>query len=1159
VTQSVRQLRLTFLLTLSLFSAGLLAITGYTLWRLNADAVRAGYEISALHTRSFEDYLTQSLHIAELAAATSVTENDGRPDLAATEVAFLATLRNSPFLRSVSLVDDQNRIIASSNPANIGQTITLEDFLPPVSGAREILRIGVPWAGRDFAGGRRSTEDAPLDADALSFIPVARSLSFGDHAVTILIALNPDFFVNQMSQNVHSETSLIKVLRYDGTLLIANDTDARAGTVNSGDLAALVQTDAEHGRFERDTDDNGGALSTFRASSLYPFIVITHLYRDTALQGWRSEAKALVFVVGPALLAVILIAGAFYRRRIQLMTQRAEAERLQRINATVFESSAEAIVITDVNADIISVNAAFTRITGYGTDEVIGRNPRLLASGTHDRAFYTRMWTTLLNEGFWRGQLVNRRKDGTLYHVLMSITASRDTQGRLQHYIGDIVDITERKQAEERLHLAASVFTHAHEAIMITAPDGRIIDVNAAFSRMTGFSREEALGQNPRILKSGRQSDEFYATMWKTLVENGQWSGEVWNRRKNGEVFAEMQTISAVHDEHGNIQRYVALFSDISRLKEHESQLEHIAHYDALTSLPNRVLLADRLHQAMAQAQRRKQRLAVAYLDLDGFKAVNDHHGHDAGDQLLMTVSTRMRQTLREGDTLARLGGDEFVAVLVDLDAVADSVTLLSRLLAAAAQPVHVDDLVLQVSASVGVTFYPQTEEVDADQLLRQADQSMYQAKLSGKNCYHVFDADHDRSVRGHYESLERIRQAMTENELVMYYQPKVNMRTGMVVGAEALIRWQHPEKGLLLPGSFLPVIENHPLSIELGDWVIDTTLSQMEAWHALGLDLHASINVGARQLRDPGFVDRLRDILSVHPQILPSCVELEVLETSALEDLAGVAEIIQACSELGVKFALDDFGTGYSSLTYLKRLPVAQLKIDQSFVRDILDDPDDLAIVESVLGLAAAFRRQVIAEGVETVEHGELLLQLGCELAQGYGIARPMPAAAIPGWCASWRPDPTWQACRTVRRSALPLLFASVEHRAWISALIHYLKGERGAPPPLDRHECAFGKWLDAGGLNHRRGDRTWEQIQSLHRSVHELGTQLCTMHARDEDQHAELERGIRDLLELRDALILQLRALLQLAERPAGQRQAEYRPAEAVTQRSYAAGTEG
>ena len=448
---------------------------------------------------------------------------------------------------------------------------------------------------------------------------------------------------------------------------------------------------------------------------------------------------------------------------------------------------------------------------------------------------------------------------------------------------------------------------------------------------------------------------------------------------------------------------------DVTAIKAHQSRLEHIAHFDALTNLPNRVLLGDRLRQALAQAQRRSQLLAVAYLDLDGFKAVNDMYGHDAGDQLLVILSARMKQALREGDTLARLGGDEFVAVLAELTHVSDSVPMLSRLLAAAAQPVQFGSMTLQVSASLGVAFFPQPEDVGADQLMRQADQAMYQAKLAGKNRYHVFDAEQDRSVRGHHESLDHIRLALAAREFVLHYQPKVDMGSGHVIGAEALIRWQHPERGLLPPAVFLPVIEDHPLAVEVGEWVIETALTQLDVWHSLGLYIPVSVNVGARQLLQADFVDRLRGILAAHPAVKPGQLELELLETSALEDVAGAFGVIEACRSLGVKFALDDFGTGYSSLTYLKRLPVTMLKIDQSFVRDMLDDPDDLAILQGVIGLAAAFKREVIAEGVETVAHGTLLLQLGCKLAQGYGIARPMPGHEMPDWATLWRPDSAW------------------------------------------------------------------------------------------------------------------------------------------------------
>ena len=461
----------------------------------------------------------------------------------------------------------------------------------------------------------------------------------------------------------------------------------------------------------------------------------------------------------------------------------------------------------------------------------------------------------------------------------------------------------------------------------------------------------------------------------------------------------------------GTICRHLSIGLTKTKLcKAHNAQLEHLAHFDALTDLPNRALLADRLRRGMVQEQRRGKKLVVVFLDLDGFKEVNDSHGYETGDQLLITLASRMKQALRDGDTLARIGGDEFVAVLGDLDDAAASIPMLQRLLNAVAQPLMVGSVPVQLSASLGVTCYPQGHEVEADQLLRQADQAMYQAKLAGKNCYGFFDATQDNHIRSHHESLERLRHGLAANEFVLFYQPKVNMHTGAVIGAEALIRWQHPSNGLLLPGRFLPTIENHPLAIELGEWVIHTALSQVELWQDQGLDVAVSVNVGARQLQQTDFITRLQSILARHPKVKPSRLEIEILETSALEDLERVAQVIEDCRALGVMFAMDDFGTGYSSLTYLRRLHVDLLKIDQSFVRDMLNNTDDLAILQGVISLARSFRREVIAEGVETVDQGTLLLQLGCELAQGYGIARPMPAHELPHWVTSWQPDPAWR-----------------------------------------------------------------------------------------------------------------------------------------------------
>lgn len=603
-----------------------------------------------------------------------------------------------------------------------------------------------------------------------------------------------------------------------------------------------------------------------------------------------------------------------------------------------------------------------------------------------------------------------RHKDGHwIWGLWRGRVTGRDAQGRVLTMVGSFHDVTERMQSHEKLRLAASVFTHAREGIMITDPRGTIIDVNDTFTQITGYPREEAIGNNPRMLQSGLQSPDFYAGLWRTLTAQGHWTGEMWNRRKDGSLFAEIITISAVHSASGEVQHYVSLFTDITEIKENERQLELVAHYDALTGLPNRVLLADRLQQSMLRCQRTGQSLAVAFLDLDGFKSVNDHHGHERGDELLVALAQRLKGALRDGDTLSRIGGDEFVAVLVDLEHARDCEPVLARMLHAAADPMPVGDALLQVSASIGVTVYP-ADAVAPDLLIRHADQAMYQAKQTGKNRYHLFDVAHDTAVKTQREEIDRLRKALARGEFVLHYQPKVNMRTGVVIGVEALIRWQHPERGLLSPACFLPSLAGHSISIEVGEWVLATALRQMAQWRTEGLDLSVSVNIDALQLQTEGFVQRLAELLAAQPDVRPDHLELEILETSALEDIAHVSDIMHRCQALGVRFALDDFGTGYSSLTYLKRLNAEVIKIDQSFVRDMQSDPDDLAIVKGVIGLAAAFHREVIAEGVETIEHGSLLIPLGCDNAQGYGIARPMPAHQVPEWVACWRPDVRWQ-----------------------------------------------------------------------------------------------------------------------------------------------------
>jgi len=583
----------------------------------------------------------------------------------------------------------------------------------------------------------------------------------------------------------------------------------------------------------------------------------------------------------------------------------------------------------------------------------------------------------------------------------------------------------EKSTSATRQQLAANVFTHAREGISITDPVGHIIEVNETFSHITGYPREDAIGKNFRILKSGVHSANFYEEMWRDLTHSSHWSGELWNKRKNGELYAQLTTISAVRDSAGATTNYVVLFTDITSIKDHQKQLEHIAHYDALTGLPNRVLLADRMVQGIAQCQRHQRSIAVAYLDLDGFKAINDTYGHNYGDALLIVVSQRMRSVMREGDTLARIGGDEFVAVMAEMDMNHNTNGVLQRLLTAASDAVTVDGKVLNVSASIGVTVYP-TDMSDADMLMRHADQAMYSAKQAGKNRVHFFDVAHDAAIQSHQESISQMRAALEHGQFLLFYQPKVNLRTSAVVGFEALLRWQHPERGLLSPAEFLGDIENHPISIEVGEWVIRTVLKQLSSWQEVALCVPVSVNLSAIHLQQPNFFDRVQGLLEGSPHLSPALLEFEILETSALGEVAAVSEVMRKCGGLGIRFALDDFGTGYSSLSYLKHLPAAILKVDQSFIRDMLNDADDLAIVLSIIGLTSAFNREVIAEGVETVEHCDALLSMGCEVVQGYAIARPMPADEIPAWVSRWEEQ---GSLRRILARAKPVLVAGAGH----------------------------------------------------------------------------------------------------------------------------------
>ena len=578
---------------------------------------------------------------------------------------------------------------------------------------------------------------------------------------------------------------------------------------------------------------------------------------------------------------------------------------------------------------------------------------------------------------------------------------------------GTHTDISERKALEQSQREALTVFANSYEGIMVVDVQRLILLVNPAFTRITGYQPEEVLGKSPGILSSGRQNERFYRDMWHSIESTGFWSGEIWNRRKSGEIYAQILSISQVTDGQGKLQHYVGLFSDISQIKAHEEELDRVAHYDPLTGAPNRRLLGDRLAQAIARTDRSALSLAVCYLDLDGFKGINDRYGHVTGDKLLVGVAESLKAVLRSEDTLARLGGDEFVLLLADIESPEECALVLERILLAANVLLNIGDNMVRVSASIGVTLYPQ-DSSDADTLMRHADQAMYLAKEAGKNRFHLFDQESDRKAQEHREFVERLTVALRQQEFCLYYQPKIDLMNGEVQGVEALLRWQHPEQGLLSPVAFLPHAQGTRLERPLGVWVMQSALAQMQHWLSEGHVVNVSINVSATHLLSTEFIEDLRQALAMFPDIEPASLELEVLETTAIDDITLASFVLDQCRKMGVKLTLDDFGTGYSSLTYLRKLPFDVLKIDQSFVRDMLRDAEDLGIVEGVIRLASAFHRGVIAEGVETLEHGAALLKLGCRLAQGYGIARPMRPELYVEWTKKWQAAAAWLAIQS-------------------------------------------------------------------------------------------------------------------------------------------------
>ncbi len=585
--------------------------------------------------------------------------------------------------------------------------------------------------------------------------------------------------------------------------------------------------------------------------------------------------------------------------------------------------------------------------------------------------------------------------DGSTHWVYCKAKNIKDHSGKVKKLSGILQDITERKYKDEKIRLSTAVFENSLEGILITDIDGNIVDVNPAFSDITGYSYEDVIGQNTRIFKSGHHDEKFYAQIWQSLNDFGQWRGEIWNRRRDGSVFPEWENISSVFDDQGNRTHYVSVFSDISQIKNTQIKLDYLAHHDALTDLPNRLLLNERLNQAIRHAKRLSSKMAIFFLDLDNFKHINDSLGHPTGDSLLKAVTAKLLETVRQDDTVARIGGDEFVLLLEDISRPENAILMADKLLAIFQHSFDLKDHQIGITASMGICLYPEDGE-DTETLMRNADSAMYLAKTEGRNTYQFYTKELTRNAFERVLLENNLRKAIDNKEFLLHFQPQYNLTDLKIIGFEALIRWNHPDLGILSPVKFIPIAEDSGLIIPIGKWVLTEACLVAKQWLDSGYDFgRIAVNIAGPQLQRGNLINDVNEALKLSG-LAANYLELEITEGFIMQQAKDAIQQLNELRIMGITISIDDFGTGYSSLSYLKQLPVQKIKIDQSFIRDIPDDTNDMAIADAIIAMGKSLGLIVIAEGVETQQQADFLKQFGCQEAQGFLYNKPLSIEEI-------------------------------------------------------------------------------------------------------------------------------------------------------------------
>ncbi len=677
------------------------------------------------------------------------------------------------------------------------------------------------------------------------------------------------------------------------------------------------------------------------------------------------------------------------RRRAEEALRRSEAKYRR-----IIDTTAEGYWLFDAESrELLEVNDAICGMLGYSRYELLGR-PITEFTDDEGVALFDRQRERLESHEQRHYEVTLRQRDGQPVHTRINATNLRNAQGQATQVFAFITDISRERHAEEKLRQAATFFDTTSEAITITDADNRIIAVNPAFSWITGYSEEEILGKDPQILSSGRQDKGFYREMWHTLQRLGRWQGEIWNRRKSGEIYPEWLSIVAIKDDHGKVIQHMAVFSDITKRKQDEHKIWQQANFDALTGLPNRTLFMDRLGQAIHRAHREGDMAALLFIDLDRFKWVNDTLGHGAGDELLQEVARRLGRCVRETDTVARLGGDEFTAIISGISSQHDVDLLAEKMLRLLAEMFEIQGHEVHIGGSIGITIYPRDGE-EVETLLRNADTAMYRAKQAGRNTYRYFTQAMNEEAERRMRLEHDIRLALGREELAIHYQPIVDAG-GTLLGAEALLRWRHAELGPIPPDEFIPLAEESGAIVEIEQWVIGRACEQVVEWSSrMGRTLFVSVNISGMHCKNLQCIEVVDDTL-IRCGLQPGQLKLEITERMMMEHTEQVVGMFERLRARGVSLAVDDFGTGYSSLSYLKRFPVDVLKIDRAFVSDLPGDEEDVALVEAIIAMAHSLGLKVVAEGVETEEQRVFLAGLGSEMMQGYHFSRPLDEQAF-------------------------------------------------------------------------------------------------------------------------------------------------------------------